>query len=223
MTVPAPDRRLLLMMKAPEPGRVKTRLAAEIGPELATRYYRRFVEFLVRGILAAPLRSWRSIVVFDPPEARSSIESWLRQLAPFGLSFEIQSSGDLGERLTDAFRSAFSDGATAVVAIGTDCLDLTPEEIEACFSALETHEAVMGEAEDGGYWIIGLSGPYLALFEGMPWSRPDLAEATRLRAQARGWRLAERDVRMDVDRRADLDRLPRFLKNEIGLAGMADQ
>lgn len=205
------------MMKAPEPGRVKTRLAAEIGPTLATACYCRFVEFLVRRILACPARSWHSHVVYDPPEARSRIESWLNPLAPGALTYESQIPGDLGERLSAAFERRFEAGATSVLAIGTDCLELSAGDIETAFQALTTHEVVMGPAEDGGYWCIGLSVPHLDLFEAMPWSGPTLAEATRRRARERDWRLAELPARMDVDHRDDLERLPAALREEIGL------
>jgi uncharacterized protein len=218
-----PIRHLILMMKAPEPGRVKTRLALDLGSERATAYYRRFVELLVRRVLDAPEQSWQSFVVFDPPDALQAIQSWLQPLAKAPLRFEAQAGGDLGDRLAAAFGRAFEEGATAVLALGTDCLELDADEIEACFTDLESRDIVLGEAFDGGYWCVGMSAPHLGLFDAMPWSQPNLAEATRERARSRGWSLAERAVRLDVDDRKDLDRLPDALKAELGIPKSKDQ
>jgi uncharacterized protein len=212
-----PRPRLILMMKAPRPGRVKTRLAAEIGAETAVELYRRFVEFLARRLLSDPGRPWQPVVAFDPPEAGPAVEAWLRPLVAPDTIFHPQREGDLGERLRDVFVEAFEAGAPAVLAIGTDCLEITPAEIESCLADLRTPGVVMGEACDGGYWIIGMARPWLELFEEMPWSGVDLAEATRRKAASGGIRLIERAVRLDVDRLSDLERLPEAILQELDI------
>lgn len=205
------------MMKAPIPGRVKTRLASEIGTAEATRLYRCFVESLVTALFAETGGRWQSAIVFDPPDERARIESWLRPLASRRTIFLPQAPGDLGARLRGAFEAAFSSGAPAAVALGTDCLEVTSDEIEACFAALRSHPVVLGEAFDGGYWTIGMNARHFALLEDMPWSMPDLADATRRKARSLNLRIAERPHKLDVDRRADLERLPPALRSRWGI------
>jgi len=210
-------RCLILMMKAPTPGRVKTRLAKTIGPEAAARLYRAFVERLARELLAAPGRSWTPAVAFDPPEAEAALQAWLRPILPPEVAFWPQGPGDLGDRLRGAFERAFAAGARAVLALGADCLEITPEELQAGFGALEKFPVLLGPAEDGGYWTLGLAGPYYDLLRDMPWSSPDLAESTRRRARQLDLPLAELPPKRDVDEAEDLERLPEALKRLIGL------
>jgi uncharacterized protein len=206
---------LILMLKAARPGHVKTRLAAEIGTATATDIYRRFVDYLVRRLFADPDSSWQPVVAFDPPGQAASIEAWLRPMVAAGTIFHPQRGGNLGERLRDVFRNAFDSGAPAVLAIGTDCLEIDSDEIESCLADLRSPGVVMGPARDGGYWLVGMSHPWLNLFEDMPWSGPDLAEATRRKAAGLGIRLVERAVRLDVDHLDDLKGLPNSILSEL--------
>jgi uncharacterized protein len=208
---------LILMMKAPRPGRVKTRLAAEIGTGAATRLYRRFVEFLLRRLFADPAHPWRPVIAFDPAGEREAVENWLRPLTSPETRFLPQPEGDLGDRLRQVFALGFEAGAPSVLALGTDCLEIEAREIESCLRDLEIPGVVLGEACDGGYWIIGMSKPWLELFDGMPWSSADLADATRGKAADLGIRLVERAVRLDVDRRVDLERLPEAILQQLDI------
>jgi uncharacterized protein len=214
---PSPKPWLVLMMKAPRPGFVKTRLADEIGAESAVNLYRRFVELLVRRLFADPARPWQAVIAFDPPEERPLVEGWLSPLVAPGAVFLPQSDGDLGDRLRAAFSAAFDAGAPAVLALGADCLEIEPQEIESCFRDLRSTGVLMGPAHDGGYWSIGMSEPRFELFEDMPWSGPGLAEATRRKARELGLRMVERAVRMDIDQLDDLRRLPAPILVELNL------
>src|SRR5262245_2070663 len=113
-------RTLLLFVKCPEPGKVKTRLAAEIGKQEASDAYRQLTE----TVCASMPIDVEQVVMFDPPEQRAAIEAWLSEKLPMA-RFEPQSAGDLGRRLTAAFDQAFDGGAQQVAAIGSDCVELS--------------------------------------------------------------------------------------------------
>ena len=112
-------RAILFFVKFPEPGKVKTRLAADIGPERAAEIYRALTETVCARLRAAV--DCALLVFFDPAEKKSAIESWLRPLLNERAQFIPQSVGDLGARLTDAFARAFSAGFEKAAAIGSDC------------------------------------------------------------------------------------------------------
>lgn len=208
---------VIFMMKAAQEGEVKTRLASEIGNPNATRLYRRFVEYLCEELFLETRGRWQTVFACAPAEAMNEIREWLEARVHRAVRFEPQVEGDLGARLQAQVEAAFAQGAPAVLALGTDCLDLSVGEIDACFEALRTHDVVLGEALDGGYWCIGLSAPQPELFRGMPWSQPGLAAMTREKARSLGLRVAERPKRRDIDRKEDLMQLPEELRRAAKL------
>ena len=109
----------MVFLKFPEPGRVKTRLGAEIGDEEAGRIYRD----LVRHVLGRIPERQRVRIVFDPAGKEVEVREWLAgQMDQLGaVDFRPQVEGDLGERMRAAFDEAFADGAERVVVVGTDC------------------------------------------------------------------------------------------------------
>ncbi len=178
-----PERTLGIFAKAPVAGRVKTRLAAEIGPRAAAALYRR----VGREVVAASVgRDYRTIVWFTPPAAGAGVRAWLDGLGVW--AFRAQPPGTLGTRLAHAFARSFAEGAGegAVVIIGTDCPGLGRRAVAQAFAALRTHDLVLGPARDGGYYLIGLRALEPALFRGIPWSTGDVTRATRARARALG-------------------------------------
>jgi rSAM/selenodomain-associated transferase 1 len=173
-------RALLLFLKFPIPGRVKTRLAADLGPEKAAEAYRSLVGRVLANLsgLEAHLR-----VLFDPPEAREATIDWIApQLAPLTLppdAFLPQIAGDLGDRLTRGFSDAFAAGYSQVAAIGSDCVTLTPAILASAWTALELEDTVLGPTLDGGYYLIGTRSFQPVLFDGIPWSTENTLSAAR--------------------------------------------
>lgn len=210
---------LVLVMKAPERGKVKTRLAADIGDGPAESVYRKMVETIVARVLFDPGRGWKPVIAYTPGDKLAAIERWLRPLTGEGVCYIAQPEGDLGNRLEAIFSEGIEAGAPGVVAIGADCVQLTAADIHKCFDDLVSAPIVLGETLDGGYWMIGMSGPHLELFRDMPWSTPTLAEQTRRRAHGLGLKIVEQPRYFDIDTKADLDRLSSDLRAEIGLDG----
>lgn len=207
---------LILMLKAPVSGQVKTRLAADIGDEAALRIYRAMVERIARTVLGAGGGDWQPVVAFTPDSAGDDIRRWLAPMVREGTLYLPQGAGDLGARLTSVFERCFDAGASAVLAIGADCIDIAPGEIRSCIDSLSASNLVVGPAEDGGYWIVGMRGRHFGIFENMPWSSPELIGATRRRAGELRLELAEAPTKSDIDTRRDLDRLAPALRAEIG-------
>jgi uncharacterized protein len=189
-------RAILVFVKYPEPGRVKTRLAATVGPERATEIYRR----LVAEVFQRLPRDAEVIVCFDPAERRAEIEKWLANKAA---RFFPQVNGDLGERLGSAFAEAFARGFAQVAAIGTDCPEIDQSLFAQTWSALENAEVVLGPSEDGGYYLVALRAPIPSLFERIIWSSADVFSQTLGRATAANLRVHLLPKRHDVDTEED--------------------
>jgi rSAM/selenodomain-associated transferase 2/rSAM/selenodomain-associated transferase 1 len=189
---------LLVFAKAPREGRVKTRLAAEVGDREATRIYRTLGRRVVEAVRGG---AWRTRICFTPADAREELEAWL---GGHRLEFRPQASGDLGRRMAFAFEDTFAEGAERVCVVGTDVDGLEQELVARAFAALEQHDLVLGPALDGGYWLLGLDGPQPALFQGIRWSTPEVLEETLERARGLGLRVHLLPALRDVDHREDV-------------------
>jgi uncharacterized protein len=182
---------LIVFVRAPRAGAVKTRLAREIGATAACDAYHK----LVRAVLNRINSIGNVQLRYSPDDAESEVQPWLRR----SWTLSPQGSGDLGERLTRAFAESFADGARRVVIIGSDCPWLSDAEIEQAWNELETHDLVLGPARDGGYWLVGLREPKPAVFDGISWSTETVLEQTLERARGQSLRfLLLRELR-DVD------------------------
>jgi len=111
-----------------------------------------------------------------------------------------QGPGDLGERMLRAFARSTAAGASATIIIGADCPTLPASHVERAFELLEGGaEAVLTPADDGGYVLVGSSGPRPELFHAIPWGTADVLDMTRARARRQGIVLMETDGWYDVD------------------------
>ena len=197
-------RCILFFVKFPEPGKVKTRLAATLGAERAAEIYRELAETALKRIAAEE----EVIVMFDPPEKREAIAAWLRAAGKERtLHFVPQVAGDLGVRLERAFAAAFAEGHEAVAAIGSDCVELAPEHFAEAWQALATHDAVLGPTEDGGYYLLALRAPSPALFQDIAWSTEAVFQQTLDRAAEASLRTHLLPKLRDVDTEEDWRRV----------------
>ena len=213
-TVGGVRRAILLFVKYPEPGKVKTRLAATVGAEKAAGIYRRLVAAVLAGLPADD----DLIVVFDPPEMRAQVTEWLQGLlAGRRADFIAQAAGDLGVRLEQAFAEAFARGFEKVAVIGSDCVELTPAVFFETWAALETGDAVLGPSTDGGYYLLALRQPCAALFRGIAWSTDAVRAQTLAQAQAAGLSAHELAALPDIDTEGDWRKAEGKLRVETGI------
>ena len=116
----------------------------------------------------------------------------------------VQQRNDLGERMSDAFRSSFALGYQQIVGVGSDLPDLTSEVIEKGLNELHSNDAVFGPAEDGGYYLIGMRSMIDCIFENKPWSTEELMEITLDELKSNGYSVGIIETLNDVDTEEDL-------------------
>ncbi|QHQ36075.1 TIGR04282 family arsenosugar biosynthesis glycosyltransferase [Algicella marina] len=189
-------RRLYIMVKEPRPGKVKTRLGREIGHVAAAWWFRHQLARLFRK-LSKDAR-WQTILAVAPDTAISS-PVW-----PEGIRRVAQGRGNLGQRMARVFRNA---NHGPVIIIGADIPDIRAADIEEAFRLLGHHDAVLGPAPDGGYWLVGLAHGGLrtppGIFDGVRWSSAHAFHDTCASLPA-GFRVALASTRADVDTESDL-------------------
>lgn len=193
---------LSVMVKAPLPGQVKTRLAATIGDDAALAAYRA----MAATVLAAADASGLPVTVsYAPAEHLAPVA----ELCGPGRRYAAQAEGDLGARMAGALATAFADGAEAALLVGSDLPLLTADLLRQAARELEANQAVLGPAEDGGYYLIGFTREGYApeIFYDMPWSTPTVAATTLARLAEAGRSVALLPRLADCDAAADLFRL----------------
>ncbi len=198
---------LAIMARAPGSELVKSRLHAALGVAPATLLYRCF---LLDGLEAAAAQPGLTpVLAYSPPRAVRAMAA----LAPPGMRLLAQRGGDLGVRMAHLVARLLADGHGAALLIGSDLPTLPPAYLAEAARALGDGAAdvVLGPAEDGGYYLIGLTRPAPALFEGIAWSTGGVLEATRARSRGLGLREHLLPAWYDVDTPADLGRLRRDL------------
>lgn len=196
---------LMVFLKAPRPGCVKTRIAKTLGGENASIIYRALVEDLLTNLATG--QDFEILIMFWPPESYSEISQWLQ--AKFKL--EVQIEGDLGARMLDAFTKAFNKDYKNVILIGSDLPYLTHDFIREAFNALQAVDLILGPSADGGYYLIGLKKPDPALFEKISWSTSLVLKQTVNRAEKAGISCKLLQELRDIDNYEDL----KFLENLI--------
>jgi rSAM/selenodomain-associated transferase 1 len=200
---PREKRCIVMFVKYPEKGAVKSRLAPVLDEGLIVSLYESFV----RDLLATLERSGYPFrIAFTPADRKEEIS---RRFGPWD-GFP-QTGTDLGERMKNAFRDCFADGFTAVVVIGSDIPDLPPEIFAEAFAALESQGAVIGPAADGGYYLIGFRKETFVpgMFEGIAWSTERVLTETLGRLVRAGLGVHRLPPRRDVDTVDDLRDLVR--------------
>lgn len=182
---------LLIFLKWPEPGRVKTRLANDIGAEKAAEVYKILVQRVIQQISPIYSQLVRICWVFDPIEKEDEMKDWIKkELDDLGFTdlnrhiFWSQSDGGLGDRLQSAFEKAFSLDYDRIIAIGTDCIELDSRTIERALASLSSERSIVfGPSFDGGYYLVGMrSNLGLSVFRSIPWSTSKVLEQSLDRA-----------------------------------------
>lgn len=184
---------LLLFIKNPRRGKVKTRLARTVGDDQALAIYRALLAHTRQVALALEvdrLLFYSEQVDYEDEWPAASFRKF------------AQRGDDLGQRMHTAFQLALKTYHHAVL-IGSDCASLTPAILQEAFDQLAFHDYVIGPAHDGGYYLIGMREPSPALFEHMPWSTPQVLSLTLARIAALGKSCYHLPVLSDIDTEQD--------------------
>ena len=179
-------RRVAVFARAPERGRVKTRLAPALGVDGALEAH----VALVETTLAAVAGGAFDAELWFAGARNDALVAWADR---FGLRLVEQPQADLGERMLAALR------AGAQVVVGTDIPEMSAEYIEDALRRLDDADVVLGPVEDGGYCLIAMKEPHAALFRGIEWGAQDVLERTLARAADAGLGVALLDTLWDVD------------------------
>lgn len=170
------ERALIIFVRNPELGKVKTRLAQTLGAQKALDIYLALLNHtrqIAEQVEANRLLFYSHFIDHDDDWPRESFDKFL------------QEQGDLGAKITSGFRKAFEQHAQVLI-IGSDCASLTATIVEEGFEALKTHDFVLGPALDGGYYLLGMNRFTPSLFQEIPWSTDQVASLSLDKMKALG-------------------------------------
>ena len=197
LTTPFMSPTLIIFIKNPELGKAKTRLAQSVGPERALQIYRALLGHTRELTKAVPAKRMLFYSSFVDTE-----DEWL----PQDFDKYLQASGELGQRMEEAFRLAFAEQDGPVLIIGSDCAQLTTDIIQEGIDALAIHDFVIGPAEDGGYYLLGMRSFQPAVFQGIHWSTESVFAQTKDIIDRHGWDLKCLPVLSDIDYEEDWEK-----------------
>ncbi len=186
---------IVVFIKNPVKGKVKTRLAKETSDEFALDVYHKLLGYTIDLVRKSTLIP---VVYFS-----EEIENWesLKDVTK-----KRQEGRDLGERMLKAFRMELQD-YSKVILIGSDCGELENNHLEQADIALNDHDIVLGPAKDGGYYLIGLKNAHSYLFEQMPWSQSNLFSETLKKINFNGHSIKLLEPLSDTDHLSDWNNL----------------
>jgi hypothetical protein len=193
---------IVIMAKAPEAGRVKTRLCPPLSPGEAAELSRCFLLDTIERVREVP--EVVTVIAHDPPESGSVFAA----LAP-ELSLRPQHGADLGARMAECAGAVLAAGAEGVVLIGTDAPHIPAERLRRAVRLLResAHDVVLGPSDDGGYCLIGFRRLHRELFDSMSWSTAGVFDETLARCRSLQLRVALLPPGYDVDTPEALARL----------------
>jgi len=152
---------LVIFVRNPISGKVKTRLAKDIGDERALEIY---LQLLHHTLEITRSLSFRKFIYYA--DEVSDYDLW----SVPGYTKRKQNGNDLGERMLNSFKELFDQGFTRIILIGSDCLQLKTNTLEEAVTLLDSNTSVIGPASDGGYYLLGLNKLFPDLFVNKPWS-----------------------------------------------------
>lgn len=202
MTPATVNETLIIFTRYPEPGKTKTRMIPALGEEGAANLQRQMTENTLAKV--------KKLQAFYPVSVEIHFAGGNQQLMQAWLGADViyhqQGEGDLGKRMASAFERSFTAGMKGVVIIGTDCPDLDTQIMAEAFKFLETQDVVLGPAQDGGYYLIGLRRLIPELFVGINWGTAQVRRQTVEIADNLGLAIASLPILHDIDRPEDLSR-----------------
>ena len=197
--------RLIVLTRYPEPGRTKTRLIPHLGAEGAAALQRRMTEHIVSQIRNLTTTSPVSIEIRFEGGSLQLMENWLGS----NFIYSSQGKGDLGRRMGRAFKEAFANGAATAVIIGADIPGISLEILRQAFNSLQNDDLVLGPADDGGYYLIGLKQSAFnralpQLLTDISWGSASVLNQSVKIAETMGLKYTLLEKLTDVDRPEDL-------------------
>lgn len=193
---------LIIFVRKPELGKVKTRLAREVGDERALEIYEKLLSHT--KMISLPLEVEKFVFYADEVSEK---DIWT------GKEFhqEQQIKGNLGEKMKSALEEVFSRNIQRVCIIGSDCMELTSEILENAFLSLHHHDIAIGPSLDGGYYLIGMKKLHSKLFDDIKWSTASVFNETMQKARQKKLSVFELPKLSDIDYKEDWERYEKNL------------
>jgi len=191
---------LIIMASNPDKGRVKRKLAKEVGDEQALGVYQKLLIYTKE--ITKKLNCDKSVFYSDRIDDNDLWDNMI-------YTKNLQSGDNRGERLTDAFTRAFAMGKDRVVVIGTDCIELESYMIKEAFAVLESNDVVMGPSSDGGYYMLGMKKFLPMLLLEKDWNSDDLLMDTIIDLKKLDSKYYLLKTLNNIETSADLDQLSR--------------
>ena len=193
MSLKPTEALLIIFTRNPEPGKVKTRLAKDVGEITAFKIY----NFLLEHTVSVTRNLAVSKEVYYS-EAIAENDIWETEI----FTKKLQQGEGLGKRMKNAFQEGFRNGYKNIIIIGSDLYDLQREDLEKAFQLLQEKDAVIGPATDGGYYLLGMNQLFPEVFEDKEWGTSSVLEDTL--KDLKGKNIALLEARNDVDYYSDI-------------------
>lgn len=198
---------VIVFAKNPELGKCKTRLAKSIGNEKALEVYEKLIKHTAKTI--SNVNTSRAVFYSEEIQNQDLLDDALFQK-------QVQSQGHLGQKMQAAFEWGFEQGYSKICIVGSDLFELKASDIENAFQELEQNNIVFGPANDGGYYLMGMTQLYKSAFLEKEWSTETVLQKTIEDLQ--GLNIAFLETKTDIDTVEDLVKHPEFhhyIPNEI--------
>ncbi|MGE5795818.1 MAG: TIGR04282 family arsenosugar biosynthesis glycosyltransferase [Ignavibacteria bacterium] len=192
--------KVIIFLKYPEVGKVKTRMAESLGGNFAAEFYKICAEYILNECLKLKESGIDLYIFYEGQANENKIKNWV----PGSFKLICQKGENLGKRMYNAFSNFFKDKEEKIILIGTDIPDLSSSLIEKAFKYLENHDTVIGQSSDGGYYLIGLSRLNKDTFTGIPWSTDKVLMITLKKLEKRNSSYKLLPELIDIDTEADI-------------------
>lgn len=191
---------LIIFTRYPEIGKTKTRLIPAIGAKKSANLQRLMTENTLSSIERLTNIIDVEVNIYFSGGNKKLMQEWLGDK----YNFYPQIEEDLGEKMYSAFKDNFGRKNEQVIIIGIDCLDLNIDILQEAFIALNNYDLVIGEAFDGGYYLLGLNSLEKSLFDNIKWGTNQVFFETMSRAEKLNYITYQLPILRDIDRAEDL-------------------
>ena len=193
------NNHLIIFLKYPEIGKVKTRLARDIGHKKALLIYKILVTKILKQISN---KNYDISIYYYPKNKENEVKKWIN--SP-DYKYLPQNGDDLGFKMLNAFRDSESLNYAKTVIIGTDCLEINDNIVSRSFHHLDDNDLVLGPATDGGYYLIGTKIALEPIFKNISWSTSKVLKQTIKKAKEIKLKYKFLDFYNDIDYLEDLN------------------
>jgi len=196
------DDALIIFIKNPVAGKVKTRLAKTIGDQAAMEVYLELLDLTQNACNKVDAARYLFYSNHIDRKDNWDEKQYLKH---------IQIGENLGERMQHAFDFVFNLGHKKIAIIGSDCPQISPSIINTAFKSLDKNDIVYGPSDDGGYYLKAMKKVHSFLFNDLPWSQPELLDEIKAKVEAHKLKLHKLEVLFDVDDTGDFERYKALL------------